>query len=99
MLQAAGSRDFSLLHSVQTCSGAYQASDTVGTRGFVPSSKAVGHEANHSPPSSAEVKNGVKLTTHLLLVLRSRMVSYTSTPPYIFMVWCLINSGATTPFT
>jgi hypothetical protein len=34
---------------------------------------------------------GVKLITHLHPVLRLRMVSYTSTPPYVFMTWCLIN--------
>jgi len=32
----------------------------------------MGHEANHSPQSSAEVKNAC---------------SYTSTPPCVFMTW------------
>jgi hypothetical protein len=36
----------------------------------------LGHEADHSPPSSAQVKNAW---------------SYTSTPQYIFMAWCLIK--------
>jgi hypothetical protein len=36
--------------------------------------KRPGREANHSPPSSAEVKN---------------VWTYTSTPPYAFMAWCL----------
>jgi hypothetical protein len=35
--------------------------------------KRPGHEADHSPPSSAEVKN---------------VWSYTSTSQYAFMVWC-----------
>jgi hypothetical protein len=35
-----------------------------------------GREADHSPPTSAEVKN---------------KWIYTSTPPYAFMSWCLIN--------
>jgi hypothetical protein len=35
-----------------------------------------GREANHSPPSSAEVKNAR---------------NYTSTPPYVFMAWCSIK--------
>jgi hypothetical protein len=35
-----------------------------------------GCEANHSPPSSAEVKNAW---------------SYTSTPQYVFMAWCLVK--------
>jgi hypothetical protein len=40
-----------------------------------PGVKQLGHEVYHSPASSAEVKNAW---------------SYTTTPPYIFMVWCLI---------
>jgi len=35
-----------------------------------------GHEAAHSPPSSAEVKAAW---------------SYASTPQYIFMAWCLVK--------
>jgi len=35
-----------------------------------------GREANHSPPSSANVKNEW---------------SYTSTPTYVFMAWCLVK--------
>jgi hypothetical protein len=38
--------------------------------------KRPGREANHSPPSSTEVKNEW---------------SYTSTPPYVFMGWCLVK--------
>jgi hypothetical protein len=38
--------------------------------------KQLGREADHSPPSSAEVKNAW---------------SYTSTPHYIFMAWCLVK--------
>jgi hypothetical protein len=38
--------------------------------------KRSGLEADHSPLSSAKVKNAL---------------NYTSTPPYIFMKWCLIN--------
>jgi hypothetical protein len=33
-------------------------------------------EVGHSPPSSAEVEN---------------VCSYTFTPPYVFMVWCLVK--------
>jgi hypothetical protein len=34
----------------------------------------------------------VKLITHLHLVLRSKNTwSYTSTPQYVFMVWCLVK--------
>jgi hypothetical protein len=38
--------------------------------------KQLGHEADHSPPPSAEVKNAW---------------SYTSTPQYVFMAWCLVK--------
>jgi hypothetical protein len=41
-----------------------------------PGVKRQGCEADHSPPSSAEVRNGE---------------SYTSTSPYDYMVWCLNN--------
>jgi hypothetical protein len=39
--------------------------------------KRSGREADHSPPSSADVKNAW---------------SYTSVPQYIFMVWCLVKA-------
>jgi hypothetical protein len=38
--------------------------------------KLAGSEADHSPPSSAEVKNAW---------------SYASTPQYVFMAWCLVK--------
>jgi hypothetical protein len=38
--------------------------------------KRPGREADHLPPSSAKVKNAW---------------SYTSTPQYIFMAWCLVK--------
>jgi hypothetical protein len=34
---------------------------------------------------------GMKLTTHLHLMLRSRMVELYLHSPYVFMTWCLIN--------
>jgi hypothetical protein len=40
--------------------------------------KRPGREADHSPPSSADVKNAW---------------SYTSTPQYVFMAWCLVKHG------
>jgi hypothetical protein len=39
--------------------------------------KRPGREADHSPPSSAEVK---------------KARSYTSTPQYVFMAWCLVKN-------
>jgi hypothetical protein len=41
-----------------------------------PGVKWPGHEADYSPPSSAKVKNGGSIT---------------STPPYVFILQCLIN--------
>jgi hypothetical protein len=52
----AGDRNFSLNHRVQNGSGAHPASYPMGTRGSFPGGKAAGCEADHLPPSSAEVK-------------------------------------------
>jgi hypothetical protein len=46
--------------------------------------KRPGREADHSPPSSAEVKNAW---------------SYTSTPKYVFMAWCLVKHRDNFTFT
>jgi hypothetical protein len=43
---------------------------------LTPRVKQLGHKADYSPPSSAEVKNAW---------------SYASTPPYIFMACCLVK--------
>jgi hypothetical protein len=43
---------------------------------LIPEVKWLGHEADHLPPSSSEIKN---------------VWSYTSTPQYAFMAWCLIK--------
>jgi hypothetical protein len=54
----AGAKDFSSSLGVQTGSGAHPASCTMGTGGPFPRGKArPGHDADHSPPSSAEVEN------------------------------------------
>jgi hypothetical protein len=63
----AGAGNCTLHHCVQNGSGAHPASYLMGTRGSFPGSKAA---------------QGMKLTTHLHLVLRSRNAwSYTSTTP------------------
>jgi len=67
---------FFLLHRVQTGSGAHSAAYPTGTEGSFPGGKAVGREADHSAPSSAEVKNEWR---------------YTSTPYYAFIAWCLVK--------
>jgi hypothetical protein len=47
-----------LLHNLQTRSGANVGSCTLGTKTAAPEVKWPGHEADHSPPTNAEVKNG-----------------------------------------
>jgi hypothetical protein len=66
VLFPAGAGNFSLHCCVQNGSGAHPASYPMDTRGSFPESKAAESEADHSPPSSTEVKNAW---------------SYTSTPP------------------
>jgi hypothetical protein len=51
-----GAESFSLNHWVQNGSEVHPASYPVGIRGSFPGVKRPGREANHSPPSSAEVK-------------------------------------------
>jgi hypothetical protein len=53
--------NFSLHHRVQTGSGAHPASYPMGNRSSFPGDKWLGREADHSPPSSAEVKECVEL--------------------------------------
>jgi hypothetical protein len=54
----AGAKDFSSSLCVQTGSGAHPASSPMGTGSPFPGDKArPGHDADHSPPSSAEVVN------------------------------------------
>jgi hypothetical protein len=54
----AGAKDFSSSLCVQTSSGAHPASCKMGTGGPFPGGKArPGRDADHSPPSSAEVVN------------------------------------------
>jgi len=52
--------------------GAHPDSHPVGTGGSFPRSKVARHEADHLPPSSANVKS---------------VWGYTFIPPYISMVW------------
>jgi hypothetical protein len=54
----AGAKNFSSSLCVQTGSEAHPASCTMGTDGSFPGAKALpGRDADHSPPSSAEVEN------------------------------------------
>jgi hypothetical protein len=52
----AGAGNFSLHHRVQNGSGAHPASYPMGNRVSFPGIKRPGREADHSPPSSAEVE-------------------------------------------
>jgi hypothetical protein len=63
-------KKFSLFHIVQTASGVHPTSYKMGTGGFFPRVKRQRREADHSPPTRAEVK---------------KMWIYTSIPPYVFM--------------
>jgi hypothetical protein len=81
---SAGAGNFSLHHRIQNGSGAHPASYPMGTRNFSLGVKQPGREANHSPPSSVEVKNSW---------------SYTSTPQCVFMAWCLVKHRDNFSFT
>jgi hypothetical protein len=59
-----GAGNFSLHHHVQNGSWDHPASYPMGTRDSFPGGKVVGREADHSPPSSAEVKECVELYLH-----------------------------------
>jgi hypothetical protein len=52
----AGAGNFSLSHRVQNGSGTHPVSYPMRTRGSFPGVKRPGREADHSPPSSTEVK-------------------------------------------
>jgi hypothetical protein len=77
-LAGAGKGFFSPCHHTQTNSEAHTASYPMGIGGWALScrEKWLGCENDHSPPSSAKVKNAW---------------SCTSTHPYIFMAQCLIK--------
>jgi hypothetical protein len=60
----AGAGNFSLHHRVQNGSGAQLAFYPMGTRGSFLGVKWPGREADHSPPSSAEVIEWVELYLH-----------------------------------
>jgi hypothetical protein len=68
-------RDFSFLPSHVDQHWAIPASYAVDTGAVSVGVKWLGHEADHLPPSYAEVKNAW---------------GYTNTPPYVFIAWCLI---------
>jgi hypothetical protein len=78
----AGAGNFSFHHRVQNGSGAYPATYPMGTRGSFPGVKQPWCEADHSPLSSAEVKNAW---------------SYTSTPNTSSWRGALLSTGTSLP--
>jgi hypothetical protein len=73
-------RDFSLLHSIQTGSGAHPASYQISTGGSFLGVKRQGREADHSPQFTAEFKSGGAIP-HVLMAWPS--------PPSMFDVYLL----------
>jgi hypothetical protein len=67
--------NFSLHHRVQNGSGAHPTSYSVGTRGSFPEVKRPKREADHSPPSSTEVKECVELYLHSPIRLHGVVLS------------------------
>jgi hypothetical protein len=59
-----GGGNFSLHHRLQNGSGAHPASYPMGTRALSLGVKRPGRETDHSPPSSAEVKEWAELYLH-----------------------------------
>jgi hypothetical protein len=59
-----GAEDFPFHHRVQNGSGAHPASYPMGSRGSFPGGERPGCEADHPPPSSAEIKECVELYLH-----------------------------------
>jgi hypothetical protein len=73
VLYWAGVKDFSSSLCSQTGSGAHPASYSMGNTGSFPEAKArLGSDTDHSPPSSAKVKNKEEL--YLLLTQNASVV-------------------------
>jgi hypothetical protein len=72
----AGTRMLSLRHHVKTGSETQLASSEMGTRVFSPGIKRPEPEADHSPPSWAEVKNAWSYTSISPLRLHGVAFSY-----------------------
>jgi hypothetical protein len=81
--------DLSSSLCVQTGSGAHQTSCTMGTGSPFPGGKArTGRDADHSPPSSAEVMNGASMacsgTAKKYKVIHSLLVKPVAFQKYFF---------------
>jgi hypothetical protein len=71
----AGAGNLSLHHRFQNGSGAHPASYPMSTRGSSLGVKRLGREHDHSPPSSAEVKNAWSYTSTLPIRLHGVVLS------------------------
>jgi hypothetical protein len=71
----AGAGNFSLRHRVQNGSGAHPASYPMGTRALSLGVRRPGREADHSLPSSADVKECADLYLHSPIRLHSVVLS------------------------
>jgi hypothetical protein len=88
----AGAGNFFLRHRVRTCSGTHPASYPMGTESSFPAGKAAGREADHSPPSSPEVKEYVEIYLHSPLRLHGMVLStFTVGLYYTAMLWCIVD--------
>jgi hypothetical protein len=70
----AGAGNFSLRHHVQTGSGDHPASYPIGTEAVSLGVKRPEREADHSPPSSAEVQEFVELYFHAPISLHGAVL-------------------------
>jgi hypothetical protein len=62
-------QEFSLLHVVQTGSGAQPASYPMGPGALAQGVKRPGRGADHSPPATAQIKENVDVYIHSLIRL------------------------------
>jgi hypothetical protein len=81
----AGAGNFSPHHRVQNGSGTHPGSYPVGTRGSFPGVKLPGREADHSPPSNAEVKNAWSYTSTPSVRLHCVVLSKAQEQVYFFL--------------
>jgi hypothetical protein len=81
--------DSFFLHSVQTGSGVHQAYCPMGTVVSSPEVKRPGREADHSPLSGAEVKNGGAISPlpHLSLCHSYKLIKHREVPEVSSEMW------------
>jgi hypothetical protein len=95
----AGVKDFSPLHNIQSGSGTHPASYPVGTGAVSPEVKRPGCEADQSPPSSADVKNGGPIHPRLHGMVLSYLNTGTNFPflPFMFYAMNIEQYSRVTP--